>query len=133
MLVVIRFGFFDASFDATLLQPTFGEEIFGEARIEFAGIIKKLRGTPSVVFTNNLHGSPDAVFQLIVRIDADVFVELLVLLVTGDHDAANEKVIRMVYGQTELAIIFVSDFDPIHLLQVNRIGAAESNRQALFV
>src|SRR5258708_5545357 len=117
-------------FGGLLGEGRFVEDIAGKAWIEFTGVVEDLNGAASVVFPGDLKRGPDAVFQLVVRVDRDIFVDLLGFFVLGNDGAANQEMSGTINGQAELAFLAVGDLDPIHLLEVDRVVAAEADVQA---
>src|SRR6267143_4108132 len=61
----------------------FVEDFVGKTGIEFTTVVEDLNGAASVVLPGDLKRRPDAVFQLVVGIDGDVFVDLLSFFILG--------------------------------------------------
>src|SRR5260370_42011206 len=115
---------------ALLGERRFAEEVVGETRIVLASVIEDLDGAEPVVFPGNLQWRPDAVFQLIFRVDGDIFVDLLILLVFCDDHAANQEMGGTINGQAKFALLAVANLNPIHLLEVHDVVAAEADGDA---
>ena len=125
----ISFSFGD-QFRASSFQGVLREKILRKSGIAAAAIIEKLRYAAAVVFARNLHGSPGAVFQLVIRVDGGVVVDLLVLRVLRTDHSSIQLMRGTVYGQAKFAALAVSYLDPVHLLQVHRVAAAKTNDKA---
>src|SRR5437660_7261302 len=59
------------------------EEFVGEAGIVLASVVEGLNGAASVMLARDLQWGPDAVLQMVVGVDGDVFVDLLGFFVLG--------------------------------------------------
>src|SRR6266704_3900758 len=125
-----RLLLFHANIGTALFEGSFREKLIGKARIEAIRVIKNLSGAAAIVFARDLERRPDTVLELVIRVDGDIFVDLLVFFVLGDDRAADQKMSGTVHGQTERAAFAVGQLDPIHLLEVHGVAAAEANGDA---
>src|SRR2546425_8585038 len=128
--VITRLLLFDADLGTALFEGSFREKLIVKARIEATRVIKNLSGAAAIVFARDLERRPHTVLELVIRIDGDVFVDLLVFFVLGDDRAADQKMSGTVHGQTERAALAVGQLDPIHLLEIHGVAAAEANGHA---
>src|SRR5207244_1827289 len=99
-------------FRAARFQRIFRKKILWEAGIVAAVVIKKLRGSPAVVLAGNLHGCPDAVLEVVIRINGAVIVDLLVLRILRADHRADQKMRGVIEREAVLAAFAVRSEEP---------------------
>src|SRR5260370_23272688 len=99
------FALFGESLGSLLRERRFFEDVAGEAGIVLTSFVEDLNGAAAVVFPGDLKRRPNAVFQLVIRVDGNIFVDLLGFFVLGDDGAANQEMSGTINGKAELALL----------------------------